>query len=270
VLNIAGELLALAHEYDEINDVGLLLSEIEGKIMPELKERIASIDFKVGDRVRVIAGDNYFLFNGDICEVEDVYVHSLKIVGYEVWYDKTRFELLPESPKFKVGDRVRFLEEFRPSCVVEGAIFTVKNINCDHVYLENSTGGWFPERFELVSEESKFKVGDFVTVDEKYINDNFNKYSKSTRDYLMFAVGEIHSTSENPEKICVKFWSRNPGTHIKFIYMDINKLNKFEYVPEKEEVVEKPKTLEIPLALAEDLIDFATELKNQRDYNRMC
>ena len=62
------------------------------------------------------------------------------------------------APKFKVGDRVVCVDAEDHSLILNQR-YIIRNITCDHVYVEGKTGACFPHRFTLAP-EPKVYSGD--------------------------------------------------------------------------------------------------------------
>lgn len=100
---------------------------------------------------------------------------------------------------FKVGDKVRFFDG-------NGGknIYTVSKTNECYVYLKERSGGWFPERFELVERPDDVKKGSIrLEIGKKYHKKMDGKYGKvvccvgftqAGLPIIEFETGGIYST----------------------------------------------------------------------------
>lgn len=130
--------------------------------------------FKVGDKVRLVDNTNYERFvvgtvdvvvrkSEDIPVNGDLLIFEGPLSGSGGMYSY-RFELVEEAkpvqPKFKKGDKVRYVKTNRWSPNVGftvGKVYEVSSCDLRHVYpVSDDNGSWYrfrnPEEFELVTE----------------------------------------------------------------------------------------------------------------------
>jgi transcription antitermination factor NusG len=150
--------------------------------------------FKVGDMVKCInaTGMHGLLNRGTTYEVEDVVdskgQEKIKLVGFQTTFSATRFKLLGSgnensSKEFKVGDKVKCVDNSKTSVLENGKIYEIEDIIIEsyktYITLVGLSGyNFYTSRFELVEEKRKpkFEVGDTVKcIDASGFGEDLNK-----------------------------------------------------------------------------------------------
>jgi len=126
--------------------------------------------FEVGDKVRYVNDSIGSFYEREPLVMKKVYTVSgffstggdllLKEITNKngFGYCPSRFELVKDEKavkdSFKVGDKVRCVDNGGASALEIGEIYTVVKVDSEFVHIDNN-GGYYPRRFEIVKEEKK-------------------------------------------------------------------------------------------------------------------
>jgi hypothetical protein len=169
--------------------------------------------FKIGDRVKVINPKGNLSWSAAMGEI--VTINQLSTCPYVLRtgphvIDGTRycgsqncFELVEQPSKFKVGDRVRSLEE--GSDIRKGAIYTITQDSTNRVYLKDDVGSprsrsmrdyELVEQPEDVSKKPKFKIGDRVRITHRLKGNVTGLADYNKPDGDVGKIGIVYSSGE--------------------------------------------------------------------------
>lgn len=80
---------------------------------------------------------------------------------------------------FKVGSKVKCVVNF--GALERDSIYTVRSVTALYVYIKETTGGWYHDRFELVDDGRTSRTTDPITSKGKR---KVNKYEQAVLDIL--------------------------------------------------------------------------------------